>query len=298
MELRIRNLSKTYANGVVALDKVTLNIPTGMFGLLGPERRRQVDADAHPRHAAGMRLRLGVPGRTRRARRKGRGAPPARLPAAGLRRLPESDRLRTARPFRRAQGPVEQGAPARSGRRPAAANQPVRSAPPAPGRLLGRHAPALRHRPGAAGRPAADHRRRADRRPRPAGTGALPQPAVRYRRGQDRAAVDPHRVRRGRPVRQHGHHQQGPRAAVRRAAKADRRRSTARSGSASSPRPKLADFQQQPRGDLDPPADRPHPDPRVRRARPGRRLRAGHRRPRRRVLRHHRRAPRFAASNC
>ncbi|MFL6673885.1 MAG: ABC transporter ATP-binding protein [Massilia sp.] len=36
MELRIRNLSKTYANGVVALDKVTLSIPTGMFGLLGP----------------------------------------------------------------------------------------------------------------------------------------------------------------------------------------------------------------------------------------------------------------------
>jgi ABC-2 type transport system ATP-binding protein len=36
MELRIRNLSKTYANGVVALDKVTLAIPTGMFGLLGP----------------------------------------------------------------------------------------------------------------------------------------------------------------------------------------------------------------------------------------------------------------------
>jgi ABC-type multidrug transport system ATPase subunit len=36
MELRIRNLSKTYANGVVALDKVTLTIPTGMFGLLGP----------------------------------------------------------------------------------------------------------------------------------------------------------------------------------------------------------------------------------------------------------------------
>jgi ABC-type multidrug transport system ATPase subunit len=36
MELRIRNLSKTYANGVVALDKVTLSIPPGMFGLLGP----------------------------------------------------------------------------------------------------------------------------------------------------------------------------------------------------------------------------------------------------------------------
>ncbi len=36
MELRIRNLSKTYANGVVALDQVNLTIPTGMFGLLGP----------------------------------------------------------------------------------------------------------------------------------------------------------------------------------------------------------------------------------------------------------------------
>jgi ABC-type multidrug transport system ATPase subunit len=36
MELRIRNLSKTYANGVVALDEVSLSIPPGMFGLLGP----------------------------------------------------------------------------------------------------------------------------------------------------------------------------------------------------------------------------------------------------------------------
>jgi len=36
MELIIRNLSKTYANGVVALDDVSLDIPTGLFGLLGP----------------------------------------------------------------------------------------------------------------------------------------------------------------------------------------------------------------------------------------------------------------------
>jgi ABC-type multidrug transport system ATPase subunit len=34
--LAIRDLSKTYANGVHALDKVTLDIPRGMFGLLGP----------------------------------------------------------------------------------------------------------------------------------------------------------------------------------------------------------------------------------------------------------------------
>ncbi|EIL88464.1 ABC transporter ATP-binding protein [Rhodanobacter sp. 115] len=34
--LAIRDLSKTYANGVKALRSVTLDIPNGMFGLLGP----------------------------------------------------------------------------------------------------------------------------------------------------------------------------------------------------------------------------------------------------------------------
>lgn len=36
MDLEIRNLCKTYANGVRALDQVSLKIPTGMYGLLGP----------------------------------------------------------------------------------------------------------------------------------------------------------------------------------------------------------------------------------------------------------------------
>ncbi|HET7229766.1 MAG TPA: ABC transporter ATP-binding protein [Longimicrobium sp.] len=36
MELQIRNLSKTYPNGVRALDDITLTIRRGMFGLLGP----------------------------------------------------------------------------------------------------------------------------------------------------------------------------------------------------------------------------------------------------------------------
>lgn len=36
MELVIRNLSKTYPNGVQALKDVNLHIPVGMFGLLGP----------------------------------------------------------------------------------------------------------------------------------------------------------------------------------------------------------------------------------------------------------------------
>lgn len=36
MQLTIRNLSKTYSNGVQALKDVNLDIPTGMYGLLGP----------------------------------------------------------------------------------------------------------------------------------------------------------------------------------------------------------------------------------------------------------------------
>jgi ABC-2 type transport system ATP-binding protein len=36
MELHIRNISKTYANGVQALKNVSLTIPAGMYGLLGP----------------------------------------------------------------------------------------------------------------------------------------------------------------------------------------------------------------------------------------------------------------------
>lgn len=36
MELSLSNISKTYNNGVKALDSVTINISEGMFGLLGP----------------------------------------------------------------------------------------------------------------------------------------------------------------------------------------------------------------------------------------------------------------------
>src|SRR3954453_19926638 len=36
LELRVEGLSKTYPNGVKALQDVSLTIPTGMFGLLGP----------------------------------------------------------------------------------------------------------------------------------------------------------------------------------------------------------------------------------------------------------------------
>lgn len=36
MELHIRDVSKTYSNGVAALKNVTLTIPAGMYGLFGP----------------------------------------------------------------------------------------------------------------------------------------------------------------------------------------------------------------------------------------------------------------------
>ena len=36
VQIRIQNLSKTYPNGVKALDNVSLTIPAGMYGLLGP----------------------------------------------------------------------------------------------------------------------------------------------------------------------------------------------------------------------------------------------------------------------
>lgn len=34
--LSIRNVSKTYTNGVQALNSISLSIPKGMYGLLGP----------------------------------------------------------------------------------------------------------------------------------------------------------------------------------------------------------------------------------------------------------------------
>ena len=41
MELNISGLSKTYANGVKALDNVSFTIPHGMYGLLGPNGARK-----------------------------------------------------------------------------------------------------------------------------------------------------------------------------------------------------------------------------------------------------------------
>ena len=46
--IAVANLSKTYASGLQALKGIDLEIRRGeIFALLGPERRRQDDADQH-----------------------------------------------------------------------------------------------------------------------------------------------------------------------------------------------------------------------------------------------------------
>ena len=66
--VRAEGLRKRYGgrrSDTVALDGFDLAVPAGsVHGLLGPERRRQDDRGAHPRHAAAGRRR---PGRGRRA---------------------------------------------------------------------------------------------------------------------------------------------------------------------------------------------------------------------------------------
>ena len=62
MELIIENLTKTYANGVQALNGVSLTIPQGMFGLLGPNgagKSTLMRTVATLQDASGGSIRLG-----------------------------------------------------------------------------------------------------------------------------------------------------------------------------------------------------------------------------------------------
>ena len=58
MNLTVRDLSKTYRNGVEALKEVNLTIPPGNVRLARTKRSRKVDLDADPGYAAGSGLRI------------------------------------------------------------------------------------------------------------------------------------------------------------------------------------------------------------------------------------------------
>ena len=115
MELQIRGVSKTYPNGVQALQDVSLTIPAGMFGLLGPNGAgkstlmRILATLQEPDD--GQRSRSGD---IDVLRAEGRRPQDARLPAAGVRRLSERERRGAARSLRAAQG--RRRAPARAGK--------------------------------------------------------------------------------------------------------------------------------------------------------------------------------------
>ena len=55
--LTIDRLTHVYPGGVRALDAVSLEVPRGMFGLLGPNGGRQDHADAVHRLAVGSHIR-------------------------------------------------------------------------------------------------------------------------------------------------------------------------------------------------------------------------------------------------
>ena len=63
MELQIRGVSKAYANGVHALKDLTLSIPAGMYGLLGPNgaSKSTLMRTPVPRRATGS-LAANLPG--------------------------------------------------------------------------------------------------------------------------------------------------------------------------------------------------------------------------------------------
>ena len=179
-ELTISGLSKTYPNGVQALDGVSLTIPAGMFGLLGP-------------NGAGKSTLMRTLATLQDA-------------DAGSARLGDLDVLRDKDAVRRTLGYLPQDfgvypkvsaedlldhlarlkgvdRPRRRGATwsPTLLRQTnlydVRRK--ALGGFSGRHAAAVRHRAGAARQSAPHHRRRADGGARSRGARALPQPARR-----------------------------------------------------------------------------------------------------------------------
>ena len=102
--LNLTGVTHVYPNGTRALDGVDLEIPTGMFGLLGPN-----GAGKSTLMRTIATLQTPTPGRSASATSTSSREPEklrahARLPAAGLRRLPARLGVRPARPHGGAEG--------------------------------------------------------------------------------------------------------------------------------------------------------------------------------------------------
>ena len=209
MELVVRNLSKTYPNGVRALDGIALTVGAGMFGLLGPNGAgksslmRTIATLQHPDRGSitfgdldvlaepdGLRRMLGY------------------LPQEfGF--YPSLSAEHTLDHFAMMKGVID-----RTDRRALVADllrqtnlYAVRK------KAVGSFSGGMKQRLGIAmalaGSTEAPDRRRADRGPRPDRAASVPQPAGRDRTGDRGDPVHPHRRRRPRALPDARDHQPG-----------------------------------------------------------------------------------------
>ena len=226
--LEVRDLSKTYSNGVHALKSVSLEIPNGMFGLLGPNGAgkstlmRTIATLQDPDSGSISLNGLDVLANKPEARRT-LGYLPQEF---GV--YPKVSAEAMLDHFAVLKGVVSRGERKARRRSAAAADQSVGRAQAQARHVFRRHAPALRHRAGADRQSETHHRRRADRRSRSGRTQPLPQSARRDRRERRRDPVHAHRRGRDRSVPAHGDHRARPGAAHRQAERDDARARRAR----------------------------------------------------------------------
>jgi ABC-type multidrug transport system ATPase subunit len=165
--LSIKQLNKTYANGVKAINNVSLEIPNGMFGLLGPNGAGKSslmrtiatlqDPDSGSIHFHGLDVLKDKEGLLRQL---------GYLPQDfGV--YPKVSAEKLLNHFAVLKGLTGKGERKEAVEGLLHQTNLWDARKRAARHLLGRHAPALRHRPGAARRAAPGDRRRADRRPRP-----------------------------------------------------------------------------------------------------------------------------------
>ena len=209
MELHIRDISKTYSNGVQALKDVTLTIPAGMYGLLGPNgvgksTLMRILATLQEPDEGSVRLGDTDVLNQKDEVRKTLGYLPQEFgvyPKVSAESLLDHFAVLKGIAGRRARKEVVEEL-LRQTKLVGGAQAEAR-------RLLGRHAAALRCRRGAPGQSDADDRGRTDSRPRPGRARAFSEPAERAGREQRRPPLDPYRRGRDRAVHPDGTHRPG-----------------------------------------------------------------------------------------